>query len=89
MLEAAESTHETMVPTVGEDGILVIDLGEKGQYSLQSYNGQLILFSPVSGPCYYSYDLGNKWWYDPNDGHLMDEKLVREMMHITAVYLNL
>ena len=89
MLEAAESTHETMVPTVGDDGILVIDLGEKGQYSLQSYNGQLILFSPVSGPCYYSYDLGNKWWYDPNDGHLMDEKLVREMMHITAVYLNL
>ena len=43
-------------------------------------NGQLILFSPVSGPCYYAFDGGNRWWIDPNDGHLLDEKLVREMM---------
>ena len=89
MLEAAENTADTFECTIGDDGILVVDLGAKGQYSFQSHNGQLILFSPVSGPCYYSYESGNKWWIDPNDGHLLDEKLVREMMHITSVYLNL
>ena len=89
MLEAADNSHETFVPTVGDDGMLVVDLGDKGQYSFQEHNGQLILFSPVSGPCYYAFDGGNRWWTDPNDGHLLDEKLVREMMHITSVYLNL
>jgi len=38
---------------------------------------------------YYEYDPGNKWWSSPTDGHLMDELLVRELMHITSVYLNL
>ena len=89
MLDAADSTHETFVPTVASDGILTVDLGDKGQYSFQEHNGQLMLFSPVSGPCCYTYDGGNRWWTDPNDGHLLDEKLVREMMHITSVYLNL
>ena len=90
MLDAAGNTHETFTPTVGADGMLLtIDLGDKGQYSMQAHHGQLLLFSPVSGPCYYDFDGGNHWWKDPKDGHLLDEKLVREIMHITSVYLNL
>ena len=89
MQDAAASCHDTFSPTLGEDGVLVVDLGSKGQYSIQAAGQQLLIFSPVSGPCYYTFDPGNRWWSDPNDGHLLDEKLVREMMHITSVYLNL
>lgn len=89
MQEASEACHETFDPAVDESGMLVVDLGSKGQYSLQVHEQQLLLFSPVSGPAHYDYDVANAWWYDPSDGHLLDEKLVREMMHITSVYLNL
>ena len=76
-------------PTLGDDGVLLLDLGPKGQYSLQAANGRLLLFSPLVGPKYYDYDPSNRWWYAPEDGHLLDELLVRELMHITSVYLNL
>ena len=89
MLEAAESSPETFVATVDADGVLTVDLGDKGTYSMQAHDGRLLVFSPISGPCYYEFDAGNKWWSAPDDGHLLDEKLVREMMHITSVYLNL
>ena len=72
------------------DGILTLDLGSaKGQYTFQEFNGQLLLFSPLSGPKYYTYDAGNRWWCAIDDGHLLDELLVRELMHVTSVYLNL
>lgn len=71
-------------------GVLHLDLGDaKGHYSLQKHGKQLLLFSPLSGPKYYDYDAGNGWWVAPDDGHLLDELLVRELMHITSVYLNL
>ena len=35
------------------------------------------------------HDPENKWWANPNDGHLMVELLVRELMHITSVYIDL
>ena len=58
---------------------------------LQSDNHgeRLLLFSPLSGPKYYSYDAANGWWSAPDDGHLLDELLVRELMHTTSVCLNL
>jgi hypothetical protein len=89
MLASSDTCNETFNPTLDVNGILVVDLGAKGQYSMQASDGQLLLFSPVSGPCYYNYDTANLWWFDPSDGHLLDEKLVREMMHITSVFLNL
>ena len=118
--DAKENCHSgTFEPTLGDDGVLWLNLGDKGYYSLQAQpNGQLLLFSPITGvlaappawflergpgrlrgvsaggairagPMYYEYDPGNKWWSSPTDGHLMDELLVRELMHITSVYLNL
>ncbi|KAL1524751.1 hypothetical protein AB1Y20_019634 [Prymnesium parvum] len=81
---------ETFEPRMAEEGVLVLDLGEKGQYSLQEAgSAQLLLFSPVSGPLYYQYDAENEWWKNPNDGHLLVELLVRELMHSTSVYINL
>ena len=89
MQEAAESCHDTFNPEIDANGHLIVDLGDKGTYSMQDDRGRLLLFSPVSGPCHYEFDAGNRWWSAPDDGHLLDEKLVREMMHITSVYLNL
>lgn len=89
MEEAASGCSDTFQPSINGDGHLVVDLGSKGQYSMQAEGAKLLVFSPVSGPCYYQYDSANRWWSDPTDGHLLDEKLVREMMHITSVYLNL
>ena len=89
MHEAAENCSDTFIPAIDENGHLVVDLGDKGMYSMQDDGGRLLLFSPVSGPCHYEFDAGNRWWSAPDDGHLLDEKLVREMMHITSVYLNL
>ena len=89
-IEASEACYETFEPTLGDDGMLLLDLGPKGQFSVQSADGgRLLLFSAISGPKYYSYDEANGWWSDPNDGHLLDELLVRELMHITSVCLNL
>ena len=84
------SAKDTFNPTIGDDGVLWLDLGDKGFYSLQAQpDGQLLLFSPITGPLYYKYDPANKWWDNPNDGHLMVELLVRELMHITSVYIDL
>ena len=89
MKEASEGCHDTFNPTIDKSNVLVVDLGSKGQYSVQADEGELLMFSPISGPAHYVYDVMNAWWYHPSDGHLMDEKLVREMMHTTSVYLNL
>jgi frataxin-like iron-binding protein CyaY len=84
------SAKDTFNPTIGDDGVLWLDLGDKGYYSLQAQpDGQLLLFSPITGPLYYKHDPENKWWANPNDGHLMVELLVRELMHITSVYIDL
>ena len=88
-VEAKEGCADVFEPTLGDDGVLLLDLGPKGQYSLQASNGRLLLFSPLVGPKYYDYDPSNRWWYAPEDGHLLDELLVRELMHITSIYLNL
>ena len=60
---------------MGDDGVLLLDLGDKGQYSLQAEGEKLLLFSPLSGPIYYVYDPANRWWSAPTDGHLLDELL--------------
>ena len=88
-VDAGSSCAERFEASLGEDGILLLDLGDKGQYSLQAQGERLLLFSPISGPKYYSYDAGNGWWSAPDDGHLLEELLVRELMHTTSVYLNL
>lgn len=81
MTEARDGCSDRFEPTMGDDGVLHLDLGpEKGQYSIQeSPGGTLLLFSPLSGPKYYTYDEENGWWSDPSDGHLLDELLVREV----------
>jgi len=72
------------------DGKLLLDLGPKGQYSLEeTADGRLCLFSPISGPRYYDFDQENGWWSNRQDGHLLYELFVREIMHITAVCVNL
>ena len=80
-----------------KDGELVLDLGPKGQYWLSQVAGQkgqkgqqqLQLFSPISGPQLYRFDAANGWWANEADGHLLHDLLVREIMHITSVYLDL
>ena len=69
----------------------MLDLGPKGQYSLSQVAGQqqIMLFSPISGPQMYRFDADNGWWANELDGHLLNDLLVREIMHITSVYLNL
>ena len=90
LLDGKESCFETFEPSLGADGVLLLDIGDKGTYSLQATDGgQLLLFSPVAGPKYYNYDAGNGWWSCPQDGHLMIELLVRELMHSTSVCINL
>ena len=76
-------------PSINDEGVLTLDLGCKGQYSLQVEGDRLLLFSAVSGPRYYSYDESNDWWYNADDGHLLVELLVRELMHSTSVCINL
>mmetsp|Transcript_27282 Transcript_27282/g.45481 ORF Transcript_27282/g.45481 Transcript_27282/m.45481 type:complete len:163 (+) Transcript_27282:19-507(+) len=87
--DAKDACSDTFVPEIGDDGVLWLNLGDKGWYSLQESNRQLLLFSPVTGPQYYEFDPENRWWKSPNDGHLMVELLVRELMHSTSVYINL
>ena len=90
MLDGQAACFDTFEPSIGDDGILLLDLGEKGQYSLQPHeHDKLMLFSPLVGPKIYSFDESNRWWSAVDDGHLMDELLVRELMHITSVCLNL
>ena len=90
MVEAREGCSDVFEPALQADGVLLLDLGSKGQYSLQpAEDEQLLLFSPISGPKYYAYDTSNRWWCAVDDGHLLDELLVRELMHTTSVYLNL
>ena len=48
--EAKESCGDTFEPTLNDDGVLWLNLGEKGYYSLQAQpDGQLLLFSPITG----------------------------------------
>lgn len=90
MEDAAETCTDDFVPSLDDDGRLLLDLGAKGQYSLEAApEDKLLLFSPITGPIYYTYDPQNRWWCAVSDGHLLDELLVRELMHITSVCLNL
>ena len=88
--EARGATTDFFEPQL-KDGELVLDLGPKGQYSLSQVAGQqqIMLFSPISGPQMYRFDADNGWWANELDGHLLNDLLVREIMHITSVYLNL
>jgi len=83
------ATSETFEPRMTDDGILELNLGEKGFYSLSKADDRLLLFSPTSGPKYYVFDAENDWWVSPDDGHLLVEILVRELMHTTSVCINL
>jgi len=87
--EARDATQETFSPSLTDESYLLLDLGAKGQYSLQVEGEQLLLFSAASGPRYYVYDAENDWWYNKEDGHLLIELLVRELMYSTSVYINL
>lgn len=88
--DAATSCSDTFKPSLSESGgMLSLDLGDKGQYSLQLDGEGLLLFSPVIGPKRYIYDPANDWWANPDDGHQLIELLVRELMHSTSVYINL
>ena len=93
-LEEAKSaigTSEVFEPSMQPDGTLLLELGPKGQFSLQALDGgaQLLFFSPISGPKYYEWDSENLWWHSTQDGHQLVEIMVRELMHITSVYINL
>lgn len=89
LLDSKEATRDTFDPTM-QGAQLVLHLGEKGQYSLEpTPDGRLCLFSPVSGPRWYEYDKDNAWFANKQDGHLLIELLVRELMHSTSVYVNL
>lgn len=87
--DAREGTADTFEPYMNDEGVLVLDLGSKGQYSLQLEGERLLLFSATSGPRYYVYDADNDWWHNPDDGHLLVELLVRELMHTTSACINL
>lgn len=88
--DGKDACCDTFQPRMEADGTLLLDLGDKGQYSLQKAgDAQLLLFSPMSGPLYYKYDPENNWWKNSTDGHLLVELLVRELMHTTSVYINL
>ena len=89
MKDAQETCSDHFEPTMDSDGKLLLDLGGKGQYSLEAAGDQLLLFSPITGPIYYKYDDAARWWVAVSDGHLLEELLVRELMHITSVCLNL
>ena len=90
MLDAQGGCSDTFEPSISDDGVLTLDLGAKGQYSLQPHEqDKILLFSPIAGPKIYAFDPSNRWWSATDDGHLMDELLVRELMHITSVCLNL
>ena len=90
LLDAKEGCSDTFEPSIGDDGVLLLDLGDKGQYSMQAHEqDKLLVFSPLAGPKIYAFDASNRWWSATDDGHLMDELLVRELMHITSVCLNL
>jgi frataxin-like iron-binding protein CyaY len=83
------ATSETFEPRITEAGVLELNLGEKGYYTLARADDRLLLFSPTSGPKYYVFDAENDWWVSPDDGHLLVEILVRELMHTTSVCINL
>ncbi len=88
--EAASTCSDDFEVRLDADGTLTLDLGGKGMYSLQQVDGgRLYLFSPVSGPLYYGFDAENCWWSNPDDGHLLVELLVRELMHTTGCFINL
>ena len=57
--EARDSCRSgTFEPTIGDDGVLWLNLGEKGYYSLQESHGQqLLLFSPITGARSYCLSL--------------------------------
>jgi frataxin-like iron-binding protein CyaY len=87
--DAKGACSDTFEPALSADGIMSLDLGDKGQYSLQPDGERLLLFSPVVGPKHYTWDAANGWWSSPEDGHLLVELLVRELMHSTSVCINL
>jgi hypothetical protein len=90
MSDAKETCSDHFEPSLDAGGKLLLDLGKKGQYSLEVAPGdKLLLFSPITGPKYYKYDPQNRWWAAVDDGHLLEEILVRELMHITSVCLNM
>jgi|EP00900_Chrysochromulina_parva_P019651 hypothetical protein len=90
MCDAKETCSDHFEPSLDAGSKLLLDLGKKGQYSLEVAPGdKLLLFSPITGPKYYKYDPQNRWWAAVDDGHLLEEILVRELMHITSVCLNM
>ena len=87
LCDSQQTTRETFVPTM-QDGVLNLDLGARGQYSLQAVDSRLLLFSPMSGPRYYTRSEDGDF-ANAEDGHLLVELLVRELndTHGVCVFL--
>ena len=62
-------------------GVLEVDLGNKGTYVLnkQAPNKQIWMSSPLSGPLRYDYDPAAGVWFYARDGHGLRAKLSAEV----------
>ena len=62
-------------------GVLEVDLGNKGTYVLnkQAPNKQIWMSSPLSGPLRYDYDPASGVWFYARDGHRLRAKLSAEV----------
>ena len=62
-------------------GVLEVDLGNKGTYVLnkQAPNKQIWMSSPLSGPLRYDYDPASGVWVYARDGHGLRAKLSAEV----------
>ena len=62
-------------------GVLEVDLGNKGTYVLnkQAPNKQIWMSSPLSGPLRYDYDPAAGVWFYARDGHGLRARLSEEV----------
>jgi len=73
-----------------EAGVLTIDCGSNGIFVLnkQAPNKQIWLASPISGPHRYNYNSSGEW-ANTRDGHLLQNRLQREMEYIHNIKIQL
>jgi hypothetical protein len=61
-----------------------------GSLGTNSRKANLLLFSPVSGRSFrYEFDAESEWWRCTEDGHLLQEFFVREIMRVCEGFPNL
>lgn len=63
-------------------GVMTLKLGGPGTYVInkQAPNREIWMSSPVSGPVRYAHD-GKRWIYR-RDGHLLHDRLEKELSHL-------